>query len=176
MQDKPPKIQDVALHNTPVTVLHCPRAGSSPPIHCSLQLLTLPTLKCEGQPPTEMSHEAPKKLQTPCLVPHDSQRKGQARSPTVSHAGSSNSPGSNCSNSAQCWKQDCAPSTSLATGKPRQSLWLHPAPRMGHSCRCCSHTGATTGQQHCPTPGTPAIPKGAQAAGTGQVTVPKAGS
>lgn len=141
----PPKVRTPAFHNTHVTVLCCPAAGSSPHIHLLPSTLAPSHLNCEGQPPTEMPHEAPKKLQTPCLAPHNPERKGQARCPTVSHAGSTCSPGSNCSNSAQCWKQDCAPSTSLATGKPEQPLWLHSAPKMGHSCKHCLHAGASTG-------------------------------
>lgn len=134
---------------------------------CSFQLLPLPILtvrinlqkKCHRKPPRSCRSHA---------WPLTTQRKKD----TVSRAGSPNSPGSNCSNSAQCWKQDHAPHTSLATGKPGQPLWLHPAPKTGHSCKCCLHTGAITGQQLCPSSGTPAIPKGARAAGTGQITVP----
>lgn len=117
----PPEVRTSALHNTHVTVLHCPTAGSSPHIHLLPSTLAPSHLNCEGQPPTEMPHVAPKKMQTPCLAPHNPETKGQARCPTVSHAGS-NSPRFNWSNSAQCWKQDRAPSTSLVTGKPGQPL------------------------------------------------------
>lgn len=133
---------------------------------CSLQFLPLLTLTVRANLQQKCHMKPPRSCRPPCLAPHDPERKGQARCPTVSHAGSTSSPGSNWPNSAQCWKQDCA-GTSLARGKPGQPLWLHPAPKMGHSCKHCLHTGASTGQQHGPIPRTPAIPTGTQAAGIG---------
>lgn len=137
---------------------------------CSLQLLPLSILTVRINLQKKRHRKPPRSCRSHAW-PLTTQRK-RDRCPTVSCAGSPNSPGSNWSNSAQCWKQDHAPCTSLATGKPGQPLWLHPAPKMGHSCKCCLHIGAITGQQLCPTSGTPAIPKGARAAGIGQITVP----
>lgn len=77
----PPKVRTSALHNTPDTVLHCPTASSYPHIHLLPSTLDPSHLNCEGQPPTEMPHEAPKKLQTPCLAPHNPERKGRPGAP-----------------------------------------------------------------------------------------------
>lgn len=54
----PPKVRTSALHNTPDTVLHCPTTGSSPHIHLLPSTLDPSHLNFEGQPPTEMPHEA----------------------------------------------------------------------------------------------------------------------
>lgn len=161
----PPKVRRPALHNTPVTVLHCPTACSSLLTStCPLRLLPLPTLTVRANLQHKCHMKPLKSCRTPCLAPHNAERRGQARCPTASHAGSPSSPGSSWSNSAQCWKQDRAPSTSLATGKQDSPCGLIQLPEWATAANAV-HTqvpllGSSTAlpQGHQPSQNEPGLP------------------
>lgn len=70
-----PRSQDICFHNTHVTVLHCPTAGSSPHIHLLLSTPAPSHFNCKDQPPKEMPQEAPREAADP--MPGPSQPRGK---------------------------------------------------------------------------------------------------
>lgn len=140
----PPKVRTPAFHNTHVTVLHCPTAGSSPHIHLLPSTLAPSHLNWEGQPPTEIHMKPPRSCRPHAWLLTTQRERDRPGAPLsamlvppvpqgltglIQH-----SAGSKTMLPAPAWPQGS-----------QQPLWLHPAPKMGHSCKHCLHAGASTG-------------------------------
>lgn len=148
----PPEVRTSALHNTHVTALHCPTAGSSPHIPCSLQLLLLPTLtvranlqqKCHMKPPRSCKPHA-----WPLTTQRERDRPGAPLSATLVLPIPQGSTGLTQHSAGS------KTSTSLATENPGQPLWLHPTPKWA--------TAANAGYTQVPSLGSStALPQGHQ--------------